>query len=111
VQAVSELDDAGTIVPSADEIVMLLRGGAAEVRNLQPRLSVDLDLDLVSTTHRPAPMGAAQIRLISELLGAAAEQVTDQRPQLDQRHGRIAVRRVRPVPQLAASTVDQAVEL
>ncbi len=109
--AVAELDDAGTIFASGDEIVMVLRGGAGEVRNLQPRLSVDLDLDLVSTTPRPATTCAAQMRLSRETLGVAAEQVTDQREQLQESHARITVGRVRPIPQLVASTLDQAIEL
>jgi hypothetical protein len=47
----SELDNACTIIASAHEKVRVLRAGAGEVRNLMPRVSVDLDLELVS---RPA---------------------------------------------------------
>ena len=102
--AVSELDDARTIIASADEIVRVLRAGAGEVRNLMPRVSVDLDLDLVSTS-------AAQMSLPCETLRVAAEQVAHECEQLQQRHAGITVGRVRPIPQLGASTVDQVFEL
>ena len=102
--AVSELDNACTIIASAHEIVRVLRPGAGEVRNLMPRVSVDLDLELVSTP-------AAQIILGCETLRVAAEQATHECEQLKQRHARITVGRVRPIPQLGASTVDQVFEL
>ena len=102
--AISELDNACTIIASAHEIVRVLRAGAGEVRNLMPRVSVDLDLELVSTP-------AAQIGLGCETLRVAAEQATHECEQLKQRHARITVGRVRPIPQLGASTVDQVFEL
>lgn len=103
--AVSELDDARTIIASADEIVRVLRAGAGEVRNLMPRVSVDLDLDLVSTS-------AAQMSLPCETLRVAAEkQFAQECEQLHQRHAGITAVYVRPIPQLGASTVDQVFEL
>ncbi len=102
--AVSELDNACTIIASTHEIVRVLRAGAGEVRNLMPRVSVDLDLELVSPP-------AAQISLGCETLRVAAEQVTHACEQLKQRHARITLGRVRPIPQLGASTVDQVFEL
>ena len=102
--AVSQLDDGGTIIASADEIVRVLRAGAGQIRNLMPRVSVDLDLDLVSTS-------AAQIRLGCETLRVAPEQVAHECEQLQQRHAGITVGRVRPIPQLGASSVGQVFEL
>ena len=101
--AVAELDDDRTIA-SADEEGRVLRAGAGEVRNLMPRVSVDLDLDLVSTS-------AAQMSLGCETLRVAAEQVAHECEQLQQRHAGITVGRVRPIPQLGASTMDQVFEL
>src|ERR1039458_4770552 len=104
--AVAELDDDRTIIAAADEEGRILRAGAGEVRNLMPRVSVDLDLDLdlVSTS-------ATQMRLSCETLRVAAEQVAHECEQLQQRHAGITVGRVRPIPQLGASTVDQVFEL
>ena len=69
-----------------------------------PGVSVDLDLELVSTP-------AAQISLGCETLRVAAEQITHECEQLQQRLARITVGRVRPIPQLGASPVDQVFKL
>ena len=110
-QAVSELDNSRAIIASADEIVMVLCARAGEVRDLMPRVAVDLDHEIVSPTDRSMAMPAAQIRLGREPLGVAAEQVTDQCQQLQKSHARVTLGRVRPVPQLGTSSVDQVHEL
>lgn len=104
VHAVSELDDAGPIIASADDKVRVLRAGAGEVRNLTPWLSVDFDLDLASTS-------AAQMGLVRPTLRMAAEQVAHECEQLQQSHAGIAVGRVRPILQAGASAVDQVFKL
>ena len=110
-QAVSELDNTRTIIAAADEIVTVLRARAGEVRDLMPRLPVDLDLELVSTPRRSMARSAAQIRLGREPLGMAREKVTDQCEQLQKSHARVTLGRVRPIPQLGTSSVDQALQL
>jgi len=105
--AVSELDDARTIIASSNAEDRVLRAGAGKVRNLMPRVSVDLDLelDLVSTS-------AAQMSLGCETLRVAAEQqVAQECEQLQQRHAGITFGYVRPIAQLGASTMDQVFEL
>ena len=103
--AVAELDDDRTIA-SADEEGRVLRAGAGEVRNLMPRVSVDLDLDLdlVSTSAAQMSLGCETLRVAQELLAQECEQ-------LHQRHAGITFGYVRPIPQLGASTADQVFEL
>lgn len=101
---VSELDDAGTTIALADNEVRVLRAGAGKVRNLLPWVPIDLDLHIFPTSDTRMSHGCDTPR-------RAAEQVAHESEQLQQRHARITVCRVRPLPQLGPSPINQLLEL
>ena len=63
---VSELDDAGTTIALADNEVKVLRAGAGKVRDLLPRVPIDLDLHILSTCYTRMSRGCETPRRAAE---------------------------------------------